>query len=80
MRLDGNVLAGPLSEVYDREMTAVLGRCRGCDDVAALAQAIVHLGAGFVLRCRSCDAVLLTVVVRRDLPPIVTSTGVSGLD
>jgi len=80
MRLDGNVLAGPLLEVYGREMTGVRARCLGCGDVAALAQAMVHLGAGFVVRCRGCDAVLLTVVVRRDLPPIVTTTGLSGLD
>lgn len=77
--LDGNVLAGPLSEAYGAEVTAVLVRCLACSDEAALAQAVVHVGAGYVVRCRGCDAVLLTVVVRRRQPPIVTGTGVAGL-
>lgn len=77
--LDGNVLAGVLSEVYGGDVTAVLARCLGCADEAALAQAVVHLGAGYVVRCRRCGAVMLTVVVRRSLPPIVVSTGISGL-
>lgn len=78
--LDGNVLAGPLGEAYGRDVTAVLVRCRACADVAALAQAVVHVGAGLVVRCRSCDAVLLSVVVRGDLPAVVVGDGLSGLD
>lgn len=78
--LDGNVLAGPLSEVYDGDVTVVLARCLGCGDLAALAQAVVYLGAGFVVHCRSCDAVMITVVVRAGLPPVVTASGMSGLD
>jgi hypothetical protein len=65
--LDGNVLAGPLAERFTFDVTTASGRCAGCGDLAMLAQAMVYADAmGYVARCRSCDAVLATVVVDTD--------------
>lgn len=77
--LDGNVLAGPLAEVYGLEVSSLEIRCTGCGDEGALAQTVVHVAAGLVVRCRSCECVLLTVVLRPGAPPVVTLTAVSGL-
>lgn len=61
--LDGNVLAGPLGAVLAFEPTTAEGECRGCGDIAVLAQAVVYgQPMGFVLRCRACHDVLMVVV------------------
>lgn len=61
--LDGNVLAGPLSELFRQDMTIALGTCAGCGDVAALAQAMVYdLAPGWTVRCHACNDVLMTLV------------------
>ncbi|MFC0680220.1 DUF6510 family protein [Lysobacter korlensis] len=62
--LDGNVLAGPLSERYGTDRTAEVGSCAECGQSGSLAQSHVYTGAGFVARCANCGAVLLTVVER----------------
>jgi hypothetical protein len=62
--LDGNVLAGPLTEVYGVDRTGSIGRCAHCGKQGALAQSRVYVAAGFVARCANCQAVLLTVVER----------------
>ena len=61
--LDGNVLAGAAADLFAFDVTAAVGQCAICEDVAALAQAMVY-GAkmGFVVRCRNCDAILLVIV------------------
>lgn len=61
--LDGNGAAGALSEVFALDVTAAQGRCDGCGSVAALAEARVYMDApGVVVRCRSCESVLLVLV------------------
>ncbi|WP_136055989.1 DUF6510 family protein [Microbacterium sp. K24] len=63
--LDGNVLAGPIGDLLSFEPTTARGECAGCGDVAALAQAAVYgHPMGYVVRCRSCDDVLMVVVER----------------
>jgi hypothetical protein len=60
---DGNVLAGPLSEVFGVEVTTAVARCRGCglsSTVAALA--VYGPAPGLVGRCPGCTDVLLRVV------------------
>lgn len=58
--LDGNALAGPLSEVFSIDITAALGTCGGCGAVRALAQAHLYVDApAKILRCPSCGGVLL---------------------
>ena len=61
--LDGNGAAGRLSEVFALEVTAARGQCGACGNVAALAEARAFVDApGLVIRCRSCDNVLLVLV------------------
>ena len=64
--LDGNAAAGMLSEVFVLELTAARGRCDGCGNIAAVGEARVFVDSpGLVVRCRSCESVLL-VLVRGD--------------
>ena len=61
--LDGNVLAGPLADLFGRDMTLATGRCTGCGDVTTLARALVYPDApGLTVRCCTCNGVLFTVV------------------
>ena len=61
--LDGNVLAGPLSELFRDDMTTATGRCAHCGDVSVLAEALVYDAApGWCVRCHACGDVLMTLV------------------
>jgi len=61
--LDGNVLAGPISDLLEFEPTTAQGQCQSCADIATLGQALVFgPPMGFVARCRNCDDVLLVIV------------------
>jgi hypothetical protein len=61
--LDGNAAAGDLSEVFRLEATAAIATCAGCGMTGALAEVHVYeAGPGTVLRCPSCDAVLIRLV------------------
>jgi ribosomal protein S27E len=61
--VDGNSLAGPLSDLFSIDITDAVGRCVGCGDEAVLARAMVYVsGTDLVVRCSNCDDVLLTVV------------------
>ena len=65
--VDGNVLAGPLSELFLADITTATGRCIGCGDESVLARAMVYeSGNDLVVRCPSCDSVLLTLVRTAD--------------
>ena len=59
---DGNVLAGALFELFGREMTDQLGCCGACGAVSQLGATIVYRGAGDVIRCAACKAVLMVLV------------------
>jgi hypothetical protein len=60
---DGNLLAGPLSEVFAVDVTTAVGRCRGCGRSSVVATLRVHGPLpGLVARCPGCDDVLLRVV------------------
>ncbi|MGN6126399.1 MAG: DUF6510 family protein [Humibacter sp.] len=77
-KLDGNVLAGPMSQVMTGDATSARGRCAHCGDVAALAQAVVYSDGGwYVARCRRCDNVLLTIVEADD-DVRLTMTGITA--
>ena len=77
--LDGNVLAGPLTERYGSDPTSQMGRCATCGQEGSLAQSRVYVGAGLVARCSNCDAVLLTVVERPG-ETVVRMHALTGLD
>ncbi len=61
--LDGNALAGRLDDLLGWDATASEVRCTHCGIRGLLATAAVYASAmGAVARCRSCDAVLITLV------------------
>jgi hypothetical protein len=61
--VDGNALAGTLSELFRFEPTMTRVHCGSCQQAALLAEGMVYRGEqGLVLRCHHCEAVLLTVV------------------
>jgi hypothetical protein len=65
--VDGNALAGPLSEMFSVDVTCAVGTCAGCGDTTVLARARVFTDPmGFVVRCCHCEDVLMTVVTAPD--------------
>jgi hypothetical protein len=65
--LDGNALAGPLSEIFAADITMASARCLGCGDVAEVARARVYPDpTGYVVRCSQCDDVLMVVIEEPD--------------
>ncbi|MBB3159437.1 phage FluMu protein Com [Microbacterium proteolyticum] len=75
--LDGNALAGRLDDLLGWDATASEVRCTQCGLNDLLATAAVYASAmGSVVRCRACDAVLLTVV---DAPDGRSWLGMPGL-
>jgi uncharacterized Zn finger protein len=61
--LDGNAIGGLLLEVFGAEMTTATVRCDHCGAVALVAELVVYLEApGIVVRCRSCESVVMVVV------------------
>jgi hypothetical protein len=62
-RVDGNALAGELSEVFSQEMTVARVSCGGCGAIEQLGADHAYVQApGMVLRCCHCDHVLLVMV------------------
>jgi len=62
-RYDGNLLAGPLSEVFAVEVTTAVAQCRGCGRTSAVAELAVYgPEPGLVARCPGCTDVLLRLV------------------
>ena len=63
MTLDGNVLAGPLGEIFALDVTVAVARCVGCGRAGAVATLTVYADApGLVARCPGCSDVMLRLV------------------
>jgi Family of unknown function (DUF6510) len=61
--LDGNAIGGLLIEIFGTEMTTATATCASCGSVSQVAELAVYMhGLGTVVRCRTCDAVLMTFV------------------
>ena len=61
--LDGNALAGPLSELFAVDVTTATGRCVKCGRTGPIATLRVYGRApGMVARCPHCDHVILRIV------------------
>ena len=74
--LDGNAIGGLLIEVFGAEMTTAVATCGSCGTACEVAELAVYMPAlGTVVRCRSCDAVLMAFVRVRD----VTCVDLEGL-
>jgi hypothetical protein len=62
LRLDGNAAAGILSEIFVPDLTAARAMCANCGTTRAVGALLVYAhGMGTVVRCPSCDAVVLRV-------------------
>ena len=60
---DGNVLAGPLQEIFAVDVTAAVGRCLSCGRTGPVATLRVYRHApGLVARCPGCGEVMLRLV------------------
>ncbi|HKC27969.1 MAG TPA: DUF6510 family protein [Jatrophihabitans sp.] len=58
--MDGNVLAGPMRDVFAIDITESVAVCAGCGRSGPMAEAHVYGGGpGLVARCPGCDNVLL---------------------
>jgi hypothetical protein len=74
--LDGNAVAGLLAATFGGEMTSVPGQCGTCGDIHVVAELRAYTRApGIVLRCPSCEGVLVRIVET----PTATLIDVSGL-
>jgi hypothetical protein len=74
---DGNMLGGPLREVFSVDITTATGRCSSCGITGPLAEGRLFGPApGLVLRCPHCDEPLL----RMTAGPGRTWLDLSGLD
>lgn len=63
MIVDGNAVAGMLSDVLSGDATTLVGTCAGCGAVAFVAEAVVELDdVAAIIRCRTCTHTLLTVL------------------
>ena len=61
--LDGNAIGGLLIEVFGAEMTTAVATCGSCGAARPVAELAVYMPRlGTVVRCRSCDAMLMTFV------------------
>ena len=62
LRLDGNAAAGLLSELFVPDLTAARATCAGCGANQAVGALMVYAhGMGTVMRCSSCDGVVLCI-------------------
>ena len=62
LMLDGNAVAGMLSEVFAAEMTTATMTCGNCGMAGAVGAMHVFRGAGIVMRCLNCDNVMAKIV------------------
>jgi Family of unknown function (DUF6510) len=80
LRLDGNAVAGLLSEIFVAEMTTAMETCDGCGRREPIGAVHVYLaGPGTVLRCPHCAAVLMCIVRAPDRL-VVGSTGIRRIE
>jgi hypothetical protein len=78
--LDGNGAAGLLQEVFGAEMTVAAATCASCGAVALIGESGLYLGGpGTVIRCRSCDGVLVVITQVRGMH-CVDLMGISAID
>jgi hypothetical protein len=63
LMLDANATAGLLYEIFGVEMTASPTECANCGNEGEIGEllAFVH-GPGIILRCSSCENVVLRIV------------------
>jgi hypothetical protein len=61
-RLDGNVAAGLLSELFVPDITTARATCAHCGAVRAVGALLVYAhGMGMVMRCPACDSIVMRI-------------------
>ncbi|WP_422739942.1 DUF6510 family protein [Micromonospora sp. WMMD729] len=61
--LDGNMLDGPLRELFAVDLSTAQGRCENCGMTGSMASLHVYSHApGLVGRCPSCESVMVRLV------------------
>ena len=61
--LDGNAAAGPLGDVFTRDITMARATCAACGAEGPLGAAMLYGETmGAIVRCAACEAVLLRFV------------------
>ena len=65
LKLDGNAIGGLMLELFGSDMTAAGSICGGCGAHEQLARLDVYTGAGLVVRCCHCEAVMIRIVQGR---------------
>jgi Family of unknown function (DUF6510) len=66
LKLDGNAIGGLMLELVGTDLTAAISVCGGCGAHEEMARLDVYTGAGIVVRCRHCEAVMVRIVQGRD--------------
>lgn len=62
LRLDGNAAAGILSEIFVPDLTTARATCAHCGAAREMGALLVYAhGMGTVVRCPSCDGIVLRV-------------------
>lgn len=80
-KLDGNALAGHLTDILGWDATATDVRCAHCGAHGVIAIAIVYASAmGTVARCGECDGVLAVFVDGADGRSWFGMPGISALE
>jgi Family of unknown function (DUF6510) len=63
LMVDGNAIAGPLQQIFGRDMTMAVARCAGCATDAEMGALLAFTrGPGIVLRCPACQAAIARIV------------------
>jgi Family of unknown function (DUF6510)/Oxidoreductase molybdopterin binding domain len=76
IKLDNNAAGGVLQVTFPFDMTLVQATCAGCGATNALGAIVAYMhGMGTVVRCQSCDTVLIRIAQARghyllDMPGI----------
>jgi hypothetical protein len=77
--LDGNAIAGLLTEIFGTEVTTTQRGCQSCGTVACLGAHRVYRGAGTVARCPACGDLALRIASLPDRH-VVLLAGTWSLD
>jgi hypothetical protein len=64
--IDGNGIAGLLSEIGGAEMTDVVRTCQSCGDRSPIGEHRAYRAAGMVLRCPTCHDVAIVIGVQEE--------------
>jgi hypothetical protein len=78
--LDGNAIGGMLIDVFGTDMTAANSTCGTCGAIRPVAELLVYMRApGIVVRCRTCDNVLMVFVKAHGVTCAVDLAGMASL-